>query len=133
MTQIHTQHFTQLQRHRKKQIMAIFYNRRNLENKGGFYVDYMFKSPDNETEEKYFSYNVPFDVYMEGVKVYFDVYDVSIEGTDGNVFNSLLGLDALKELEEVEFFVDFLKEKCKEDAYEKFKEEFEEEKELDNE
>jgi hypothetical protein len=113
--------------------MAIFYNRRNLENKGGFYVDYMFKSPDNETEEKYFSYNVPFDVYMEGVKVYFDVYDVSIEGTDGNVFNSLLGLDALKELEEVEFFVDFLKEKCKEDAYEKFKEEFEEEKELDNE
>lgn len=113
--------------------MAMFNRRVNPENKSGFEVDYMFKSPDNETEEKYFSYDVPFHVYMEGVRVYFDVYDVNIDGTDGHVFNSLSRLDALKELEDVEFFVDFLKEKCKEDAYEKFKEEFEEEKEFDNE
>ena len=112
--------------------MGIFYRRTNSKNKSGFYVDYMFKSPDNETEENYFSYNVPFHIYMEGVRAYFDVYDVSIDGTDKHAFNSLSSLGALKELEDDEFFVDFLKEKCKEDAYEKFKEEFEEEKESDN-
>lgn len=113
--------------------MGIFYRRTNSENKSGFYVDYMFKSPDNETEEKYFSYNVPFHIYMEGVRAYFDVYGVNIDGTDNHVFNSLSSLGALEELEDDEFFVDFIKEKCKEEAYEKFKEEFEEEKELDNE
>ena len=113
--------------------MERFDRRINLENKSGFDIDYMFKSPDDETKEIWFSYDVPFYIYMDGVRAYFDTYDVNIDGTDNHIFNSLSSLGALKEIEDDEFFIDFLKEQCKEDAYEKFKEEFEEEKELDNE
>ena len=52
--------------------MGIFYRGIIQKIKVGFDVDYMFKSPDNETEEKYFSYDVPFPIYMEGVRAYFD-------------------------------------------------------------
>lgn len=109
--------------------MGIFNRRINLENKSGFDIDYMFKSPDDETKEIWFYYDVPFYIYMNGVRAYFDAYDVNIDGTDSHIFNSLSNIGAIKELEDDEFFIDFLKEKCKDDAYEEFKEKFEEDRE----
>ena len=110
-----------------------FYNYFNPERKKGksnFYVDYKFKYK-NEKEE-FFSYNVPFDTYVEGIVSYFDANSVTLDGRDKDVYSVLSGLDALKTIEDEAYFVDFITEKCREDAFEEFTEQKKEDEEYDN-
>ena len=110
--------------------MGIFERRINPKNKSDFEVYYEFKHPEDETKKIRYYYYVPLYLYVDGIRSYFDIYDVNIDGTDNHIFNVLSTLGALKELESDEFFKDFLTEACKKGAYEEFLEKFEEDREM---
>lgn len=107
-----------------------YYDSWRKENRSDFYIDYKFKFKDKK--EEYFSYNVPFEDYIAGVVAYFDVNDVTLDGTDKNIFNVLHGLGALSEIEDDEYFIDFVTEKCRAKAQEEFIEEKEDEEKYEN-
>lgn len=95
------------------------------DDRSDFYIDYKFKFKDKK--EEYFSYNVPFEDYIAGAVAYFAVNDVGLDGTDTHVFNVLSGLGAFDIIEDDEYFINFVTERCKEKALEEFTEEKEEE------
>lgn len=104
-----------------------YYDSWKKKDRSDFYIDYKFKFKDKK--EEYFSYNVPFEDYIAGVVAYFDVNEVGLDGTDNHIFNVLSGLGALDEIEDDEYFIDFVTEKCRAKAQEEFIEEKEEEEE----
>lgn len=94
-----------------------------------FYITYYFDYKEQKRE--YFPYDVSFDDYMAGVVAYFDMSDVKLDGTDTHVFNVLSVLGALSVIEEDEYFIDFITERCKDKALELFIEQKEEEEEFE--
>lgn len=104
--------------------MSYYNNRYSRNKRSGFYIWYKFKYND-DSSEMYFSYNVPFDDYMKGLRAYFDVYDVELNGTDNHVYQVLDSLGAIENLEGDDYFTEYLTDKCKKDAFEEFKEEYE--------
>ena len=91
-------------------------------NETGFYINYDFEYKGYE--ERDFMYEIPGDMFVEGIREFFREYDINIDGKDNSIWNALLELDALDKIfdDKEEWF----KENCKEDAYEAFKEECEE-------
>lgn len=67
-----------------------------------------------------YDYEVPFGVVCEGIRKYFDMYDVLIDGTDNHVWNVISSLEAFSVIEDSPEFVEYCKETCREDAYEEF-------------
>lgn len=106
-------------------------------NGSGYYVDYDFEY-DNNGVENHYSYNIPFDVFCQGIREYFTAMNVKIDGTDKAIWNvvqnlgsnydysSCISFDVIFDAEE-----DWFKEKCKDAAYAEWKEEYESENLLD--
>lgn len=81
-----------------------------------------------------FNYEVPFEVFIEAVKDYFDKhFDVVLDGKDKNVWNMLVDLgervnaDIIQEFIEDDEIIKELQDKLEEEAHEKFDEMCEEE------
>lgn len=85
------------------------------------YVDYDDFKYKNEV--KSYSYEVPFDVVCEGIRIYFDSRDVNIDGTNNHIWNVIAELDVFSIIEDSPEFVMYCKDTCREDAYEEFIEE----------
>ena len=81
-----------------------------------------------------FEYEVPFEVVVEAVKLYFDYeYDVVLKGTDTDIWNMLVDfndkydIDIVEDIKDNQKVKEFLENTLKEDAQEKFDELCEEE------
>lgn len=83
-----------------------------------YYDDFEYKG-----EVKTFSYEVPFEVVCDGIRHYFDIYDVNIDGTDNHIWNVIAELDAFSTIEDAPEFVTYCHDVCVDSAYEEFLEE----------
>lgn len=87
-------------------------------NKSGYdiyYYDFEYKGKNDP-----FNYEIPYEVFMNGVRTYFDNQMVTIDGKDNDIWNILAELDVLDDI--FDTMEDWFKEHCKEDAYEEYKE-----------
>lgn len=87
------------------------------ENNSGYSLDYNFSYKGYS--ENYFSYDIPFDVFCNAIRNFFDIQSINLDGTDTSVWNAMVELDALDEIFSSQ--EEWLKEQCKNDAYEEFK------------
>lgn len=104
-------------------------------------VEYQWKNKitGNDT---LFSYEIPYDVFMEEVRNYFDrKYDIKIDGKDNDIWNMLVDLgeeynaDIIQDILDDKNVNESLKKKLEKDAKEKFdelcQEEYEDDKDED--
>ena len=88
-------------------------------NKTDFYIYYDLEYKGHKES---YSYDIPFDIFVEGIRKFFDDRMAPIDGTDNAVWNVIadLGEDAFDHIfDEME---DWFKERCKEPAEEEFRE-----------
>lgn len=130
----------------KKQIKKTIKNLK--ENKGDKNMEYMEYITTNENTlivgfkfknkitgaDTMFNYEVPFEVFIEAVKDYFDKhFDVVLDGKDKDIWNMLVDLgervnaDIIQEFIEDDEIIKELQDRLEEEAHEKFDEMCEEE------
>jgi len=97
-------------------------------NKSGFEV--LFDEFEYKGHKSHYFYEIPFEKFIEGVRVYFDNQMVTLDGTDNAVWNALVQFPDIFDTVEYEM-EDWFKEHCREDAFEEYKEQVEEDIELD--
>lgn len=91
-------------------------------------VEFEFKNKITQ-EDVRFEYEVPFEIFIEAVKEYFDFhYGVTLDARDNKIWNMLVDLGEMVNEDLVQEFIDnediqeSLREKVKEEAEEKFDE-----------
>ena len=87
-------------------------------NKSGYdiyFEDFEYKGIKDEL----FSYDIPYEKFMDGVRAYFDNQFVTIDVKDNDIWNALVDLNVLDDI--FEAMKDWFKEHCREDAYEEYK------------
>ena len=104
-----------------------------------YIVDYTFKNPYTNKEEDYGYHVRKDDGYIEAIKDFFDKRDVFIKGSDSDIWNAIVDLEELMDLDvEKDWTIfnaifedeeEFLKEYYKDEAYDEFLMEKEEEHE----
>jgi hypothetical protein len=93
-------------------------------NGSGLYIDYNFKYNDKSPEELY-TYEVPFADACAGIRKYFDSKNITLDGTDGAIWNACAELEILDNISEDDSFIDYCKEKCKDAAFAEYKDNYE--------
>lgn len=90
-------------------------------NSSGFEVTY-HDFEYNGYKDDYFFYDVPFDIFCDGIRKYFDDKLVTLDGTDNAIWNTMveLGEDTLQNI--FDAMEDWFTEQCRDGAYEEFKE-----------
>ena len=80
--------------------------------------------------KSHFFYDIPFEDFVEAIRVWFDEQLITIDGTDNAIWNAFVGVDDF--FEEIEFrMAEWFREHCKEDAFEEYKEKVEDDIELE--
>ena len=85
-------------------------------NKSGYSI--MYDDFEYKGIKELFDYDIPFDLFMEGVRRYFDNQMVTIDGKDSDVWNVLVELECLDYI--FGTMEDWFKEYCKDYAYEEY-------------
>jgi hypothetical protein len=91
-------------------------------NKSGFDIFYSFDYKGYE--DKTYDYDIPFDIFCDAIRDWFDKKNVTIDGTDNAIWNALNDLDdGNNDIFDVvnDDEQDYLRAKCKDLAYEEFK------------
>jgi len=100
-----------------------------MKNKSGYEV--LFDEFEYKGHKSHYFYDIPFEVFIEGVRAYFEQQMVTLDGKDTDIWNALSKYPEIFDDVEDEM-VDWFKEHCKEDAFEEYKEVVEEDIELDS-
>ena len=89
-----------------------------MKSRSGYSIWYEF---EYEGYKEDFSYDIPFEVMCNAIRKYFDDNMVNLDGTDTDIWNTIVtfGSDALDTIFEEE--EDWLKEQCENEAFEEFK------------
>ena len=87
-------------------------------NRSGYDIDYEFEYKG--FQERYY-YDIPFEVFMEGVRKYFSDKMVNIDGKDVDIWNALVELESYVMDNIFDSMEDWFKDRCKDDAYEGYK------------
>ncbi len=87
--------------------------------------DILYKDFEYKGVKESFFYDIPFDIFMEGVRTYFDNQLITLDGTDNDIWNAFVDLECLDNIYEA--MEDWFKDRCRDLAYEEFKEMVEEE------
>lgn len=91
----------------------------------------LFNDFEYKGHKSYYFYEIPFDTFVEAVRVWFDQQMITIDGKDNDIWNALVETNVFDQVErDMESW--FL-EHCKEDAFEEYKEKVEDDIELDRE
>lgn len=93
------------------------------------YVDY--EDFEYKGKMKYYSYEVPFDVVCDGIRYYFDNQGVNLDGTNRCIWNAIVGLSAIDELEDTDDVIKYCMDACRDIAYEEFVEGCKEDEEVE--
>ena len=93
------------------------------------FLDVKFKYPGDEEEHEE-SVWMPFPIFIEAVRKFFDSKLVGLDGTDNAIWNILVDLDCLDKLEDNEDIQEYCRELYKgtqfeEEDYEDWKDEYE--------
>ena len=91
------------------------------------FMEVTFKYGDEEFKEDVW---IPYPIFIEAVRKFFDQNMVGIDGTDNAIWNLLVDLDCLDKLEDNEDIQSYCKELYKgssyeEEDYEEWKDEYE--------
>lgn len=72
-------------------------------------------------EDKYWSFEIPMDIFVSGVREYFSKHNIELDGKDSDIWNSFHDIDGALDgiFDQME---DWYEEKCERLAYESFKE-----------
>lgn len=96
-------------------------------NRVNMFMEVIFKYGDEEYREDVY---IPFPIFIEAVRKYFDLHLVTLDGTDNAIWNMLVDLDCLDNLEDNEDIQEYCKEMYKgteyeEEDYEEWKDDYE--------
>lgn len=98
-------------------------------NKSGYEV--RFDDFEYKGHKGYYYYEIPFEMFIEGVRAYFDYKSINLDGTDNAIWNAFVEFSDIFDDVESEM-EDWFKEHCREDAFEEYKEQVEDDIELDS-
>lgn len=71
-------------------------------------------------KEETYIYDIPYEVFMEGVRKYFDNQLVNIDGKDNDIWNALVDLECLQNV--FDAMEDWFMDRCRKDAIEEYHE-----------
>ena len=85
-------------------------------NKSGYSI--LYKDFEHKGYNDPYDYDIPFDIFMDGIRAYFDNQMVTLDGKDTDVWNVLADLGVIDDIYDV--MEDWFIEKCRDYAYEEY-------------
>ena len=86
-------------------------------NKSGYSL--IYEDFEYQGINEMFSYEIPLDLFVDGVKTYFDNQMITLDGKDTDIWNIFNELDCLDTIFSI--MEDWLKDYCKDYAYDEYK------------